>query len=48
MVAFILLLNPNHLDPLFNTNAGRAFLVLWFVMMVAGWYSIKKIIEIDI
>ncbi len=48
LVAFILLLNPNHLDPLFNTQVGRAFLVLWFVMMIAGWYAIKKVIEIDI
>ena len=48
LTGFILLLNPNHLDPLFNTDVGRVFLGLWFVMMVSGWFAIKKVIEIDI
>ena len=48
LTGFILLLNPNHLDPLFNTDVGHVFLGLWFVMMVSGWFAIKKVIEIDI
>ncbi len=48
LTGFILLLNPNHLDPLFNTGVGHVFLALWFVMMVSGWFAIKKVIEIDI
>jgi tight adherence protein B len=48
MIAAIQLINPRHLEPLFGTNLGRGFLVLWLVMMVAGWYSIKKIVELDV
>ncbi|HEY4620747.1 MAG TPA: type II secretion system F family protein, partial [Gaiellaceae bacterium] len=48
LVAFILFVNPDHLDPLFDRAIGRAFLVAWFVMMIAGWYAIKKVIDIDI
>ena len=47
-VAGVLLLNPNHLDPLFNTGIGHVFLLLWFVMMISGWFAIKKVIQIDI
>jgi tight adherence protein B len=43
----ILLLNPGYLDPLFSTSVGRAFLVAWFVMLVAGYYALKKVVEIE-
>jgi tight adherence protein B len=48
LTGFILMTNPNHLEPLFNTNIGHLFLVLWFAMMIAGWYVIKKIVEIEL
>ena len=44
----ILLLNPDYLDPLFFTTIGRAFLVLWVVMLIAGYYAIKKVVEIEL
>jgi tight adherence protein B len=48
LTGFILLINPSHLDPLFDTNVGHLFLVLWFVTMILGWYVIKKIVEIEL
>ena len=48
LTGFILLLNPNHLDPLFETRVGNVFLGLWFVMMISGYFAIKKVIEIDV
>ena len=44
----ILLLNRDYLDPLFSTRVGQAFLVAWLVMLVTGWYALKKIIEIEL
>jgi tight adherence protein B len=44
----ILVLNPDYLDPLFFTKIGNAFLVVWFVMLVAGYYAIKKVVEIEL
>jgi tight adherence protein B len=44
----ILLLNPDYLDPLFFTKIGNAFLVVWFVMLIAGYYAIKKVVEIEL
>jgi len=37
LTGFILMINPSHLDPLFDRAIGNAFLVAWFVMMIAGW-----------
>ena len=48
LTGFILLINPSHLNPLFERAIGNAFLVAWFVMMVAGYFVIKKIVKIDL
>ena len=48
LTGFILLINPSHLDPLFERAIGNAFLVAWFVMMIAGWYAIRKIVRIEL
>ena len=48
LVGFLLVLNPDWLDPLTETNIGRAFLVLWALMLIAGKITIKRIIEIDV
>jgi len=48
LTGFILLINPSHLNPLFERTIGNAFLVAWFVMMVAGYFVIKKIVKIDL
>jgi hypothetical protein len=33
---------------LFETNLGRAFLVLWALMLIAGSIVIKRIVEIEV
>lgn len=48
LVAFLLFINPDWLDPLTATNIGRAFLVLWALMLIAGSIIIKKIVEIEV
>ncbi len=48
LVGFLLVLNPDWLDPLTETNLGRAFLVLWALMLIAGKITIKRIIEIEV
>jgi len=48
LVGFLLFINPNWLDPLTDTNIGRGFLVLWAVMLIAGSFTIKKIVEIEV
>jgi len=48
MAGFILMINPSHLEPLFHTDIGHLFLVVWLVAMILGWYVIKKIVEIEL
>jgi tight adherence protein B len=46
LVGFMLVINPDWLDPLFETTMGRASLVLWVVLLVIGTYMLRKITEI--
>jgi tight adherence protein B len=48
LVAFLMVINPDWLDPLTETNVGRAFLVLWALMLIAGSVVIKRIVEIEV
>jgi tight adherence protein B len=48
LVGFLLLINPDWLTPLTSTNIGRAFLVLWVLMLIAGSIVIKRIVEIEV
>ena len=48
LTGFILMLNPSHLDPLFDRTVGNVFLVVWFVAMVAGYFAIRKIVRIEL
>ena len=48
LVAFLMVINPDWLDPLTATNVGRAFLVLWVLMLIAGSVVIKRIVEIEV
>jgi tight adherence protein B len=48
LVGFLLVINPDWLDPLTATNVGRAFLVLWALMLIAGSVVIKRIVEIEV
>jgi tight adherence protein B len=46
LAGWILVINPDWLDPLFETNLGRFALVMWVVMLIIGSYILKKITEI--
>jgi tight adherence protein B len=46
LVGFLLVVNPDWLDPLFETMMGRLALGLWVVLLVVGTYMLKKITEI--
>ena len=48
LVGFLMVINPDWLDPLTATNVGRAFLVLWVLMLIAGSVVIKRIVEIEV
>jgi tight adherence protein B len=48
LVGFLMVINPDWLDPLTATNIGRAFLVLWALMLIAGSIAIKRIVEIEV
>jgi tight adherence protein B len=48
LVGFLLMINPDWLTPLTATNIGRAFLVLWALMLIAGSIVIKRIVEIEV
>ena len=46
LAGWILVINPDWLDPLFETGLGRLALVAWAVMLLIGSYMLKKITEI--
>jgi Flp pilus assembly protein TadB/uncharacterized protein YegL len=48
LTGFILMLNPSHLDPLFDRTVGNFVLVVWFVAMIAGYFAIRKIVRIEL
>jgi tight adherence protein B len=48
MTGFILMVNPSHLDPLFDTQVGNFFLVIWVVAMTAGYFAVRKIVRIQL
>jgi tight adherence protein B len=47
LIAFYMI-NAAWLDPLWNTTLGNFAMGAWFVMLVAGWFAIKKIVEIEV
>jgi tight adherence protein B len=48
LLGFITMINPRHLEPLFNSMLGNISLGAWVVMMILGWWVIRKIVNIDI
>jgi tight adherence protein B len=48
LLAFFLLVNAPWLEPLWETTLGNVAMVLWVVMLVGGWFAIKKIVEIEV
>jgi tight adherence protein B len=48
LLLFFLSVNKVWLEPLWTTGPGRLALGAWFVMLIAGWFAIKKIVEIEV
>jgi tight adherence protein B len=48
LLLFFLSVNPTWLEPLWTTTPGMFALGAWFVMLVAGWFAIKKIVDIEV
>ena len=45
---FLLLVNPDHLDPLFHRTIGQVASVLAILMVLAGFYVIRRIVAIEL
>jgi tight adherence protein B len=45
---FLLLVNPRHLDPLFQETLGQVMGIMAIVMCLAGFYVIRRIISIEL
>jgi len=48
LVGFISIINPNYLHPLTAHVAGKVMLVFAALLVVAGSYAIKKIVDIEV
>ena len=48
LLAFFLLVNAPWLEPLWETTLGNIAMVMWVIMLVGGWFAIKKIVEIEV
>jgi Flp pilus assembly protein TadB/uncharacterized protein YegL len=48
LLLFFLSVNKPWLAPLWETTVGNFALGAWFVMLIAGWFAIKKIVEIEV
>jgi tight adherence protein B len=48
LLAFFLLVNKPWLEPLWETTLGNIAMFLWVIMLVGGWFAIKKIVEIEV
>jgi tight adherence protein B len=46
LAGWILVINPDWLDPLFDTTLGNVSLVLWVVLLLVGSFILKKITDI--
>jgi tight adherence protein B len=48
LLLFFFWVNPTWLEPLWTTTPGMFALGAWFVMLIAGWFAIKKIVDIEV
>ena len=48
LLVFFFSVNKVWLEPLWETGAGRFALGAWVVLLIAGWFAIKKIVEIEV
>jgi tight adherence protein B len=48
LLIFFFTVNPVWLEPLWQTGPGRFALGTWVVLLISGWFAIKKIVEIEV
>ena len=48
LLLFFFSVNPEWLEPLWTTTVGQAAMVAWVVMLISGWFAIKKIVDIEV
>jgi Flp pilus assembly protein TadB/uncharacterized protein YegL len=48
LLLFFLWVNPVWLEPLWTDTVGQFALAMWVIMLVAGWFAIKKIVDIEV
>jgi len=48
MLLYMLLFNRHYVKPLFTETLGRAMLIVALVMIMAGWFLIRRIIDIKV
>ena len=41
-------MNKPWLEPLWETTLGNIAMFMWVIMLVGGWFAIKKIVEIEV
>jgi tight adherence protein B len=45
---FLMLVNPDHLDPLFHRTVGQVASVMAVLMVITGFYVIRRIVSIEL
>ncbi|MBA3434516.1 MAG: hypothetical protein H0U08_10535 [Actinobacteria bacterium] len=48
LLLFFLAVNAPWLSPLWDTTVGNIAMGMWVVMLIGGWFAIKKIVEIEV
>jgi tight adherence protein B len=48
LLGFFLVVNKVWLEPLWTTTPGQFALGAWVVMLIGGWFAIKKIVDIEV
>jgi tight adherence protein B len=48
LLLFFFWVNAEWLSPLWDTTAGNFALGAWVVMLIGGWFAIKRIVEIEV
>ena len=48
LLLFFFWVNAEWLSPLWDTTAGNFALGAWVIMLIGGWFAIKRIVEIEV
>ena len=48
LLIFFFWINPEWLEPLWTTVPGQFALGAWVIMLIGGWFAIKKIVDIEV